>query len=148
MFRYNSKGLFNVPFGGNSYAKKDFGFRIQQILDPEVQKKFKKTKIMQGDFSKSFIDDPNAFMFLDPPYDTEFSTYNGHSFDSSEQVRLHDELMRLNHTRWLLVIKSTEFINDLYSDSSLQINSFDKTYSVNFQNRNNKDTKHLVITNY
>ena len=148
MFRYNSEGLFNVPFGGNSYAKKDFLQRYNQITNSEVVDKLKKTTVLQGDFSDAFIDQQDAFMFLDPPYDSDFSTYNLHEFDSQEQIRLRDELSKIKKTKWLMVVKSTDFIEELYERTGWYKFRFNKSYSVNFKNRNEQDVKHLVITNY
>ncbi|QYN58285.1 DNA adenine methylase [Lactobacillus panisapium] len=148
MFRYNSKGEFNVPFGGNTYAKKDFSHRLKQIKDKDVINKLKKSIILQEDFSKAFVDREDTFMFLDPPYDTEFSTYDLHVFDASEQVRLRNELLKIKKTKWLMVVKSTDFIEDLYNIDGWYRTHFDKAYSVNFKNRNDKNVKHLVITNY
>ncbi len=148
MFRYNADGLFNVPFGGNSYAKKDFLQRFKQITDNEVIEKLRNTTILQGDFAEAFVDQEGAFMFLDPPYDSEFSTYNLHVFDAREQIRLRDELLQIRQTKWLMVVKSTDFIEELYEHDGWYKSRFDKSYSVNFKNRNEQDVKHLVITNY
>lgn len=148
MFRFNSSGGFNVPFGGNTYAQKSFYSRINQITNSDVIAKLKKTKILQGDFSHSIIDDRETFMFLDPPYDTEFSTYNLKVFDSNEQIRLRDSLLNVKHTKWLLVVKSTDFIENLYEREGWYKARFDKSYSVNFNNRNNRDAEHLIVTNY
>jgi len=87
-------------------------------------------------------------MFLDPPYDTEFSTYNLHVFDAKEQIRLRDELKKIKKTKWLMVVKATEFIEELYDNPEWYKEHFDKTYSVNFKNRNEQDVQHLVIANY
>ncbi|MGQ7373705.1 DNA adenine methylase [Streptococcus suis] len=148
MFRYNVDGMFNVPFGGNTYAKKDFSERFRQITDSRVIAKLKKTTIHRGDFTEVFIDQDDTFMFLDPPYDSEFSTYNLHVFDAREQVRLRDSLLEIKLTKWMMVVKSTEFIEELYDQEGWYKLRFDKTYSVNFKNRNAKDVTHLVITNY
>lgn len=148
MFRFNASGDFNVPFGGNSYAKKPFRNRFEQIKSQSVLEKLSHTEIMQGDFSHSLIDKEETFMFLDPPYDSEFSTYNLHVFDYLEQIRLRDSLLKLNKTKWLMVIKSTEFIEELYDKEGWYKLHFDKSYSVNFKNRNMQEVKHLVITNY
>lgn len=56
MFRYNADGLFNVPFGGNTYAKKDFFQRLEQITSDKVIEKLQKTTIFQEDFSNALID--------------------------------------------------------------------------------------------
>lgn len=148
MFRFNADGGFNVPFGGNSYASKDFLSRLKQITQADVVRKLQQTQILQGDFTQAFIDETSAFMFLDPPYDSNFSTYNQQVFDSQEQIRLRDELKKLTKTKWLLVVKSTEFIENLYEQQGWYKARFDKSYAVNFKNRNDKDVEHLIITNY
>lgn len=148
MFRYNKGGKFNVPFGGNSYAKKPLMTRYKQMTDESVVKKLNNTDVMTGDFSDVLYDLDDAFIFLDPPYDSDFSTYNQHSFDSLEQVRLRDNLLELKKSKWMLVIKKTKFIEDLYNHKGFFITSFDKQYSVNFKNRNSQSAQHLVITNY
>lgn len=148
MFRYNASGEFNVPFGGNTYAKKKFLYRFQQITSEPVVNKLKHTELLVGDFSKAMPDNKDTFIFLDPPYDSEFSTYNLHVFDAMEQKRLHDLLIKIKDAKWLMVIKATPFIEDLYSDESLFLNKFNKNYSVNFKNRNDQDVEHLLITNY
>lgn len=148
MFRFNSNGKFNVPFGGNSYAKKSFLTRVKQVTDIKVIDKLSSTQILQGDFSEAFIDHEAAFMFLDPPYDSEFSTYNLQVFDAKEQVRLRNELLSIKKTKWLMVVKSTEFIEELYEQHGWYKTRFGKSYSVNFKNRNSRDVEHLIITNY
>lgn len=47
----------------------------------------------------------------------------------------------------MIVIKETDFIYNLYKNN-FKIESFDKKYLTNMRNRNNKDVKHLIITNF
>jgi DNA adenine methylase len=47
-----------------------------------------------------------------------------------------------------MIIKNTDFIYELYNKKEYFINSFIKQYSANIKNRNNRDVKHLIITNY
>jgi DNA adenine methylase len=90
----------------------------------------------------------NDFIFLDPPYDTEFSTYTKNKFDQNDQKRLADFLINKCHAHWMLIIKNTSLIKKLYFSQGLSIQSFNKTYLVSFMNRNNKEAEHLLITNY
>lgn len=85
-------------------------------------------------------------MFLDPPYDTDFSTYDQNCFDKEDQKRLAS-MLKKTKAKFMLVIKNTEFIYDLYKDN-FNISSFDKKYQVSFKNRNEKQVRHLLITNY
>lgn len=149
MFRYNSKGEFNVPYGGISYNKKDFKKKIDYLLSDEVYTKLNKTDIYCEDF-QTFINSLNLttedFMFLDPPYDTDFSTYSQNKFGFYEQERLCNCLKQTS-SKFLLIIKNTDFIYNLYREE-FNIKSFEKKYSVSFMNRNNRDTQHLIVTNY
>ena len=150
MFRYNANGEFNVPYGGISYNRKDFSKKIDYITSEELRNHMESTELHCLDFEefcnkiKLTEDD---FMFLDPPYDTEFSTYAKNDFDKNDQVRLANYL-KCTKAKFMLVIKNTDFIYNLYKDSNFYIKKFDKKYLVSFMNRNDKDVEHLLITNY
>ncbi len=150
MFRYNASGKFNVPYGGISYNRKDFGKKIKHLNSDELRNYLRNTQIYNLDFEEfcEKIDlNENDFMFLDPPYDTEFSTYANNEFGKQDQIRLANYL---NHTKakFMLIIKNTDFIYDLYNKNGFYIKSFDKKYLVSIKNRNDKKVEHLIITNY
>ena len=151
MFRYNSNGEFNVPYGGISYNRKNFQRKIDYIKSKELQSHFVNTDIYNFDFEE-FLDkiklNKDDFIFLDPPYDTDFSSYVNNTFDKQDQERLANYLINKCPAKFMLVIKNTDFISDLYSNKGLYITSFDKTYMVSFKGRNNRDCEHLLITNY
>lgn len=151
MFRYNSNGEFNVPYGGISYNRKNFQRKIDYIKSKELQTHFVNTDIYNLDFEE-FLDNikltKNDFIFLDPPYDTDFSSYVNNTFDKQDQERLADYLINKCPAKFMLVIKNTDFISNLYNKKGLYITSFDKTYMVSFKGRNNRDCEHLLITNY
>lgn len=148
MFRFSKTGKFNVPYGGYSYNKKYMDIKIMHMFNDETKKYFENTSIYNLDFEKFFnlFDfDEDDFIFLDPPYDSDFSTYDNNSFGRNEQVRLRDCLSKIK-AKWMLIIKKTDFIYDLYKD--FKIYEYDMKYMVSFKNRNKKDVKHLLITNY
>ena len=111
--------------------------RLKQLCQKGLSPKYKAA------FSFKDVD----FIFVDPPYDSEFSEYDGNSFDAAAQIELAETLSKLP-AKIMIVVKNTEFIYKLYSDKGFNITSFDKKYSVNFRNRNPRDVKHLLITNY
>lgn len=148
MFRFSKDGKFNVPYGGRSYNLKYMTFKIEQMQSIETINYFKNTSIYQLDFEtflNAFALSENDFIFLDPPYDSEFSTYDNNAFDKNEQVRLC-EFLQKTKAKWMLIIKKTEFISTLYKN--FYIYEYEKNYLVSFKNRNAKDVKHLLITNY
>lgn len=150
MFRYNASGKFNVPYGGISYNRKDFDKKIKNLNSNKLRNYMAHTTIYNMDF-EDFCNNikikETDFMFLDPPYDTEFSTYAGNEFGKKDQIRLRDYL---KHTKakFMLIIKNTDFIYNLYNQDGFFIKSFDKKYLVSIKNRNEKDVEHLIITNY
>lgn len=151
MFRYNAKGDFNVPYGGIGYNRKNFGKKVDYLKSDSLHKHLQNTIIESVDFECFFekhSPTKQDFIFLDPPYDTEFSTYAQNEFNRNDQKRLANYLINHTKAKWMLVIKNTEFILNLYNTKGLNIAMFDKTYSVNFMNRNDKQTEHLVIRNY
>lgn len=151
MFRYNSKGEFNVPYGGIAYNNKNFRKKIKYLKSEPLRNLLSKTNIINADFQDFFsLYEPteNDFIFLDPPYDTEFSTYAQNDFVKSDQKRLADFLINNCRAKWMMIIKNTDFIFDLYNHPKIKISTFDKTYLVSFMNRNDKNVEHLLITNY
>ena len=151
MFRYNDNGDFNVPYGGISYNHKTMTAKMEYYRSPELLHHFAKTTIENLDFEEFFnIHQPTErdFVFLDPPYDSEFSTYAQNVFTKEDQKRLADYLCTKCHAKWQLVIKYTPYIYSLYDRDGIVIKKFDKKYIVSFMNRNDKDVEHLIITNY
>lgn len=148
MFRYNSSGEFNIPYGGMSYNRKNYKSKIDRIFSKEISDLFQGTELYNLDFEQ-FISRLDIcekdFMFLDPPYDTDFSDYEGRSFTHNDQIRLANTLKQTK-AKFVLIIKNTDFIYSLYKDS-FPIYSFDKTYTYNVRSRNERKTEHLIITN-
>ena len=152
MFRYNSKGEFNVPYGGIGYNSNRLRAKIAYLRSNNLADRLKSTVIENKDFINFFEGKEvniNDFIFLDPPYDTEFSTYDKNKFNFNDQKRLAELLINRLNCNWMLVIKNTEFIYGLYKNKhNVFINNFDKKYAVSFMNRNDRKTEHLMITNY
>jgi DNA adenine methylase len=149
MFRFNREGGFNVPYGGISYNRKDLGSKIAHARSPEVIARLRTTLLRAQDFEE-FLDEqapgPSDFVFLDPPYDGAFSAYDRQSFDRSDHVRLA-AVMRRIRARFLLVIRSSPAILDIYGRDDWNIASLDKTYRWTIKDRNERRATHLVISN-
>ncbi len=148
MFRYNAKGEFNIPYGGISYNTKNLKSKIDNMFNQDIATIFKTTDIYSTDFEE-FIASQNLseddFMFLDPPYDTDFSDYEGKDFSHNDQERL-SAVLKKTLAKFILVIKYTDFIYDLYKNWA-NILSFDNHYTYNVRSRNDRKTEHLIITN-
>ena len=152
MFRYNARGEFNVPYGGLSYNNKNFINKIEYIRNNELNEKLNASTLFNLDF-EDFLNriaiNRDDFMFLDPPYDGGFSEYANNTFEQDDQRRLANYLIFECQCRFMLIIKNTEFIAELYENhQNINVRGFDKDYRVSFMDRNDKKVKHLLITNY
>lgn len=158
MFRYNKSGRFNVPYGGISYNRKSFSNKIAYYRNEELVNHLENTTIGNMDFydfMRQYVPEENDFIFIDPPYDTEFSTYAKNEFNKKDQERLANYLIHECRGNFMVVIKNTDYISSLYPEEQhttnggcIHVSSFDKKYFVSFQDRNNKEAQHLLITNY
>ena len=149
MFRFDSNGNFNIPYGGFSYNSKCFDCKIEKILSDDA--KFLATDVTTTcyDFEKAIKTakfEENDFMFLDPPYDSTFSDYDGNSFTKEDHIRLAETLKGVT-CKWMMAIGKTDFIADLYKD--FHVLEYNKTYMYQARgDYDNKHTTHLLITNY
>ena len=118
---------------------------------------FKEAQLFNLDF-RQFFDlnhhqiTADAFCFLDPPYDTEFSAYDNLAFTLKDQLALAQIFASLP-CQAMLIIKDTDYIKSIYEDAQrsnpdIQIARYDKTYTYNNRGRNERDTQHLIICNY
>jgi DNA adenine methylase len=148
MFRFSSNGEFNIPYGGISYNNKCLKCKIDRIASEKTREVFDKISFTTKDF-RDFMSreyDENDFMFLDPPYDSEFSEYDRHPFGKKEHTALRDILKNID-CKWLLIIRKTPLIEELYKDFKKE--EFDKKYM--FQARGTYEEKnsiHLIIKNF
>lgn len=148
MFRYNSEGEFNIPYGGISYNKKHLKPKINEMFNQNMQRLFQNTDIYCMDF-EIFLTKikpcSSDFIFLDPPYDTKFSSYDNRDFNKFDQERLAC-LLKQTVAKFILIIQDTPFIKKLYT-KDFNIVSFDKLYRCNIKGRNPRNTRYLIVSN-
>jgi DNA adenine methylase len=144
MLRYNKNGKFNIPFG--KYKKINF----DDLKNKNYEKILKNTEIYNKDFEYIFekYNDSNNFMFLDPPYDSEFTDYGYCKFGKEEQLKLY-KLFSTTKIKCLMIIGKTDFIENLYKEYI--VNEYDKKYKFKLyagRINDNINNKHLIIKNY
>ena len=144
MLRYNKNGKFNIPFG------KYKTINYSDLTNPYYHTLLSRTQILNKDFEYIFehYNDENNFMFLDPPYDSEFTDYGYCQFGKKEQHKLAD-LFKTTKIKCLMIIGKTKFIEELYANYI--VDQYDKKYKFKlYANRvgDEINTKHLVIKNY
>lgn len=126
LYRVNSKGFFNVPFGK---------YKNPKIVDVELLSEVSRYLnenhifILNGDFETALTSAKiNDFVYIDPPYDpvsttAAFTSYSNDGFNKEDQIRLKELFDNLNARgcKVLLSNSNTEFINDLYKDYKIEL---------------------------
>ncbi|MCL5785920.1 MAG: DNA adenine methylase [Candidatus Thermoplasmatota archaeon] len=149
LWRVNSDGKFNVPFGkysNPSLPTEGHIFRFSQML--------KQTRIVTGDFSEvTGSARKGDFVYFDPPYfplsrSSSFTYYAQRGFGFSDQIRLRDLCRELdrNDIRFLLSNSSSKEMMELFGEFRI------KRVSVNrfINSVAEKRTGHheILVTNY
>jgi DNA adenine methylase len=120
LYRQNSKGIFNVPFGKRMRCP--VLYRREALI--EVSHRLKCVAISNVDFA-SVIAQAGAgdFVYCDPPYEplsasSNFSSYIGPGFSRVDQKRLRDACVEAAYrgARVAISNSSAPFILDLYSE--------------------------------
>ncbi len=151
MFRVNSSGEFNVPFG--RYKNPDI---VNKATLKAVSKYFNKSniKLLNCDFEKSLKGiRKGSFVYFDPPYDpvSDSSSFTGYAkggFDREEQKRLKKLCDKLNKRgiKFLLSNSSTEFILELYRDYNIETVQARRSINSNADQRGEVDE--VLVRNY
>ena len=124
LFRVNSAGQFNVPFGR---------YHNPKIVDETVLRAVhrylaaKNVQILNLDFEQSVKNAKKGdFIYFDPPYDpvsdtSSFTGYDLNGFGKSEQQRLRDVYQKLSDKGCFVLLSNsaTDFILNLYQDYSI-----------------------------
>lgn len=126
LYRENSKGNFNVPFGRYNNPL----ICNEELLnhDSEV---LKKVEILNGDFynTKEYVSG-FTFFYFDPPYrpldcTSSFNTYVKEAFNDNEQIRLRDFFTELTDINCKALLSNSDgkgrneadtFLEDIYKD--------------------------------
>jgi len=156
LYRVNSKGLFNVPFG--KYANPTICDENTLLTDSDL---LQKVIILTGDFEQTLhYATNNTLFYLDPPYKplnqtSSFTSYSKEDFNDDEQVRLKrfcDKLDKQGYW-WILSnsdVKSQDASNNFFEVlySQYKIDRVWASRSVNANPEKRGKLTELLITNY
>jgi len=152
LFRVNSQGQFNVPFGR---------YKNPNILDEAVLRAVNKylnnnrVKIFNTDFEKAVLDAKKGdFVYFDPPYDpvsntASFTGYDVNGFDKEEQKRLKSVFDDLTSRgcQALLSNADTDFIIKLYG-GRYKIEKISATRAINSNALKRGKITEVLVRNY
>ncbi|MFZ2193734.1 MAG: DNA adenine methylase [Candidatus Moraniibacteriota bacterium] len=149
MYRENSKGGFNTPFGK---AKNP------TILDREnillVSKVLKHTKLTSVSFEKAVAEAKKGdFVYFDPPYHpltetAKFTSYHKDSFTKEDQLKLRNVFDELDKRGCYVMLSNshTPFINEIYKKYRRETVMANR--AINCKASGRGKIKELLILNY
>lgn len=151
LFRVNSSGEFNSPFG--HYKKPNI---VNEPVLRAVSKYLNANNISfyHEDFEETLKRvKKGGFVYLDPPYDpisdtASFTGYNKGGFNRKEQYRLKqccDELTERG-VRFMLSNSATDFIQEIYKDYYITVVKAKRAINANGNRRG--AVEEVLVTNY
>ncbi|MDY0132173.1 MAG: DNA adenine methylase [Desulforegulaceae bacterium] len=151
LYRVNSSGEFNTPFGkykNPNIVNETTIKAVSNYLSTNL------IEILNIDFEKSLLESKEGdFVYLDPPYDpvsnsANFTGYTKSGFGKDEQLRLKNICDNLNKkgVKFLLSNSFTNFIQDLYSDYKFSIINAKRSINSNAKKRG--AIKEVLVKNY
>jgi DNA adenine methylase len=156
LYRVNSKGLFNVPFG--KYTNPTICDEDTLLADSEL---LQKVEILTGDFEQTLhYATENTLFYFDPPYKpvsqtSSFNSYAKEEFNDAEQIRLKCFCDKLNDRGYLWIlsnsdVKSNDLQNDFFDElySSYHLNRVWASRAVNSNPEKRGKLTELLIRNY
>ena len=123
MYRVNSQGQFNVPFGH---------YKNPRIIDKNnllnCSELLKKTEIKCADFSEILTKVKKGdLVYFDPPYvplneTSSFTSYTKDGFDINMQFKLRDVCDELDNkgVKFMLSNSDTKLVNELYENYNIK----------------------------
>lgn len=152
MYRVNSKGKFNVPYG-----RYDKPLICDEDNLRKVSKVLKKVEIRQEDYKEVLKKaDKGDFVYFDPPYfpvskTASFTSYTNQSFLEKQQEELRDVFLKLAERGCYVMLSNsdTPFINSIYSGfKGIKITKVSAGRSINSDASKRGKISEVVITNY
>lgn len=149
LYRVNSSGHFNVPFGR---------YTNPRILDEDnlraCSAALQKCQIELGSFEQiQNTVRKGDFVYFDPPYapltaTSNFTSYTQEGFDIEMQVRLRDFCVKLDRkgVHFLLSNSSAPLVLELYDGFDLQL--VDASRSINSNASKRGKIKEVLVKNY
>jgi DNA adenine methylase len=152
LYRVNSQGFFNVPYGRH---KNPAIYEETVLRHISAYLNAHDITILNGDFSSAVATaDKNSFIYFDPPYHspnkTNFTGYQADGFGEDDQRRLRDLIIEMTGqgAKCLLSNADTEYIRDLYNDEHFDIIPVTATRAINSDARGRGRVNEVLIKNW
>ena len=153
LYRVNSKGQFNTPFG--RYKNPDI-VNEEAILNVHTYFSENNVRMLSTDFALVTRSAKKGdFVYFDPPYDpisctAAFTDYNSGGFDRRDQKRLANLCVRLTQkgVKIMLSNSATDFIRSLYPGPMFHTHIIQAKRAINSKGDKRGVVPEVLITNY
>lgn len=149
VFRLNSKGKYNVPYG-NYKNPEIINLEHLNYINELIQNVNFECKNYNESFKTVVSDD---FVYMDPPYapenSTSFVSYTENGFNIDEHNRLFTACNNLNdnNIKFIMSNADVKLVRDNFENVNYKIKSILCKRSINSKKPDSK-TKELIIKNY
>lgn len=149
LYRVNSKGQFNVPYGKKEKVNTYEGENLLKVC---MYLSMNDVSIRCTDFEEALKDAKEGdFVYLDPPYDTmsnAFTTYTDIKFGKEEQMRVCEVFKDLDRrgVKVMLSNHNTPLIQELYHE--FYIHTIEAKRNINSNGAKRGNVEDVIITNY
>lgn len=149
LYRVNSKNEFNVPFGKKERVNTYDGGNLITVSNYLTMND---VEILSVDFEQSVKNAKKGdFIYFDPPYDSETSTFNSYTedgFGKDEQIRLAKVFKELDSRGCYVMLSNhnTSLINDLYKNFNIHV--IEAKRNINSNGKKRGKVKEVIITNF
>jgi len=127
LYRVNSKGEFNVPYGRNpraNYADVQVLEKVRETLEMNLEIHPSNNQLAVSDYKSSAdIAGEGDVIYFDPPYEplkptSSFVSYQSLGFSKDDQVALRDAAVSAmaRGARVIVSNSTADFINEIYSE--------------------------------
>lgn len=152
LWRVNSKGQNNVPYGGHKKLNLQ-GEGLQHVSD---YLKANDVTILNGDYKDAVITaDTGDFVYFDPPYipvtlTASFTSYTTSEFGLIQQEQLRDTALALSKRGVKVMLSNADvpLIEELYADDIFKIHHVTAMRFVNSKADGRGKVGEVIITTY
>ena len=152
LYRVNSQGLFNVPYG--RYVNPAICDEVvlqaihEYLANADIE-------ILHGDFADAVKNaGRKTFIYFDPPYhspnNTNFTGYLAGGFGDDEQKRLRDVFIERTEAGAMCLLSNsdTQFVRDLYNDERFHFFTIKAKRLINSDSAGRGEVDEVLIKNW
>jgi DNA adenine methylase len=139
---YSEIEKVTLPFPKKAPSTKEIELEIHRVFGADFKMSLENALLHCSDYAE-FLNNidisDNDFVYIDPPFNAKYLHYEHSAFTEKDHVHLAEIVGRLK-SRWMLIIKETDFKPELYSNCKTRVSKAPMM--------SGKENGFLVVVNY